>query len=348
MNKYIFFIVSVIVGLCLCEAVFRTAFLKDKVPTTEQDFFRLVSSSWPKTILVEKKPDTYRILGLADSFGVAGQESNYHYFLESFLKDKGIKVELINYSVREYGLFEELTLLRRFAASYHPDLVLHGVCVGNDLDMLYGRLMEYKNISIRVKNPLWFSQTSNFSLLEWLYRYIKYRFECRRLQNEYEKNKSIDSFSEERFLEIGYKRMAICSLQKNQASRRQKVIQLLDEIRNEAARIKATYIMVIHPDQFQVEQDLQNQIITKYKAKKEDYDFKLPQEFLKNYCRSRGILYIDLLPVFISGGLKGGLYLKRDTHYNTNGNKLAAKAVYEFLQNQNLFINTQSDKGIRR
>ena len=65
-------LLGIVVGLYAFELAFRQLFLVHAVPRTEREFERLVARSWPRAVLPEKPEGTIRILGLADSFGLAG------------------------------------------------------------------------------------------------------------------------------------------------------------------------------------------------------------------------------------------------------------------------------------
>lgn len=145
---------SFCVAAVIAELVFRHVLLDHKVPRTEAGFEYWVSSTWPRPITVERDPDRLRILSLADSFGEAGEAGegdNYIYRLERALGEAGIDVDAVNLSVGEYTLLDELELYRRFGARYAPDLVLHGVFIGNDTHLPNGDLMEYGDISVRIE-----------------------------------------------------------------------------------------------------------------------------------------------------------------------------------------------------
>jgi len=79
-------VLSTLAGLLIVEGIFRYALLEPAVAANRSDFRRLISSRWPEPISRRKSPGTYRILGLADSFGVAGGDANYHYILRGCVK----------------------------------------------------------------------------------------------------------------------------------------------------------------------------------------------------------------------------------------------------------------------
>lgn len=244
----------------------------------------------------------------------------------------------MNISVNEYELPEELDLLRRFGARFAPDLVLHGLFVGNDLFVPNGTLMRYHGISVRSSGLFASYRPRNFLFREWLRRYLRVLHDRNLRRKEADRNEPAGTFSQELFLEIEHERLNICRIQTKPDVRWQRTMELLDEIRREVDQMGAKYVMVIHPDQFQVDKELLHQIEEKYKLDLGDYDLNIPQKFLRSYCISKGVPYLDLLSIFRSNHSARGLYLLRNTHYNKGGNSLTANAIYNFLSAQDLLI----------
>ncbi len=113
-------------------------------------------------------------------------------------------------------------------------------------------------------------------------------------------------------------------------------MKVLEAIRKEVREIGAKYVMVIHPDQFQVESELRQEVAQRFGLDLGGYDFSLPQRFFRNQCISLGVMCLDMLPTFRMHGSGGGLYLARDTHYNRKGNRLAAQLIFKFLRDFHL------------
>ena len=141
--------------------------------------------------------------------------------------------------------------------------------------------------------------------------------------------------------------MNICRIKPDANVKWQETIKLLDEIRGEVNQMGAKYVMLIHPDQFQVDNKLRYQIKEKYHLDLDSYDFDIPQRFLNNYCTTRGVSCLDLLPIFRSDGSEGGLYLLRDTHYNQDGNALAAKMIFNFLHERHLLVSRKHETYVK-
>lgn len=84
----------------------------------------------------DRAPDTYRILGLGDSFafgwGVENEDSLFKALERGLNKDSRLSYEVINAGIPGYGTHEALQLLRAVGLDYEPDLVILAFYEGND------------------------------------------------------------------------------------------------------------------------------------------------------------------------------------------------------------------------
>jgi hypothetical protein len=94
------------------------------------------------------------------------------------------------------------------------------------------------------------------------------------------------------------------------------------------------------PDEFQVDDELwgavRAQLVKTARGSATAWDRDRPQRILVKSLTDRGIPYLDLLPVLrsvppLSDG-KLHCYLRRDTHWNARGNRIAGAALGEFLR----------------
>jgi hypothetical protein len=314
------------------ELAFRQFLLERSVPETEREFERLVASQWPQAISPAKKRGTIRILGLADSFGVAGADRNYHYLLEEKLRLAGRDVEVVNFSVSAYSPVEELELLRRFAAAYEPDVVLHGFFVGNDFSVRERDNLRFRGITVERTSGVAGWRPRNLLLPRWLLQRAEVWRDARARRSE-ERRGAIEggSFSRDSFMRIEAIRMSTCRIPTEPGLAWPRTTRLLDAIRGETASLGALHVLVVHPDQFQVDQALAREIMNRYGLEPADYDLDLPRAYLGAWASSRGVALTDLTEVFRREGRDGSLYLRHDTHYNERGNELAADSIAETL-----------------
>jgi len=342
--------VSLVFSIIMLELVFGFFLFEGRTPKSQNEFLQLMSSQWPQPISVTKPAETLRILGLSDSFGTAGGlTANYHYVLENLLQRQvSASIQMVNVSVPAYEPAHQLALLR-FALLYSPDVVLHGFVVGNDFSLRDNEMLTFRGIYTyreRSDSPL---RPRHFLIRDWAENAITYLKANRKKM--YEKRagvvKELGSMSKSRFLELQYSRMNDWGKRTNKNVNRMKsILPILDKIRSTVERSGARYVMVIHPDQTQVDEGLERDIIRRFDVDGTEYDFELPQKILYAYCSERGIVCLDLLPLFRVKAKNSDLYLLRDTHYNEEGNRLAARAISEFLQAESTLPETPRN-GVR-
>lgn len=328
-RKTVFAALALVIGTTIAvysvEIVFRNVLLVPFVPESQSDFRKTVSDHWPEHVALEKKAGTIRILGLADSFGVAGGPSNFHYRLGEILRERGYDIEIVNFSVAAYSLEHELALLKRFGADYDPDLVLQSFFVGNDFGLGEPPSSRYGGISITTLSGPASWLPKNLALARW----IPKRW---RVQSDRRRKEAGGSLSQAVFLGVERVRFSTCLLPKGDGPAWYGTTAVLDELRRAVLDMGAAQFVVVHPDQFQVEAALADEIVATYALNRKDYDLDLPQKFMQAYSLSRGQATLDLTPAMRAAGSAGGFYLLRDTHYNLAGNELAAGALADALE----------------
>jgi hypothetical protein len=298
----------------------------------------LISSSWPRGISIAKPAETFRILGLSDSFGRVGGHSNYHYLLENLLSNAGYNVEVVNISAVDYGPFDELEILKRFGSRYKPDLVLHGFYVGNDLGVPNTTVMTYLGIGVRVPQGYVAYRPRNFLAVQWILSFVTVQIDkVRRKREAHTASPETDgALSKTGFLNV--ERRYLENFQVDPAPERRWVgtVKNLDNIRNEVSQTSALYVLVIHPDQIQINFELRRDLEQVFGLSLDQgYEFELPQHFLNEYCLSREIRCLDLLSTFDTQSTKN-LFQPNDIHYSQSGNSLVAQKIFEFLQKEQL------------
>lgn len=137
------------------------------------------------------------------------------------------------------------------------------------------------------------------------------------------------TMSQAEFLRVEKYRLGFYAPGPPPQSRWRETARLLAEIRSETERIGSDYMMVIHPDQLQVEPEVVDALVQHYELDLSGYDLQLPQRFLMALCAEHGFPCVNLLPEFQAA--REPLYLLRDTHYNHRGNRLAAEAIHAKL-----------------
>jgi len=327
--------VAVLYALMVLADIFlRLAVLEPMVPRTEEQFQEHVSQFWPRQIAPAKgSKGVWRMVGLSDSFGIAGGKDNYHYLLQQALRQHLPGLEVVNLSGGAYEIPDELQFYERFGPRYDPDIVLHGFCVGNDFHLPPGDLLRYDKLLIRDRGWLVSLLPHQSLTVQLLHRMWTAPREKPRKEGAEGEGDGHGAFSVEEFLFVEYLRIHFFRKGPQNTKKLQRVLPVLDEVRKEVERHGATYVLVLLPSQIQVESALPAQLARRYKLNlKQDYDLEKPNKVLRQYCSSRGIFCLDLLDAFRGAGKSGGLFMLRNTHYNKRGNELAAQQISGFLK----------------
>ncbi len=90
-------------------------------------------------------------------------------------------------------------------------------------------------------------------------------------------------------------------------------------------------MIVIIPDEVQVNQQLQTQVITALKMKPETFDFSMPNQRLSQALTMLNINHLDLYPAFLQASTEKRLYKPNDSHWNIAGNQLSASLIRHYL-----------------
>ncbi len=137
------------------------------------------------------------------------------------------------------------------------------------------------------------------------------------------------TFSRRRFLAIEAERMALC-LRSEQAPFELLAERVAGVVVELAATVEATgarcLVMVI-PDQYQVDPDLAREAALAAGRRLDDYDLGRPQRFLLGALDAAGVDALDMLSVFRRHADPGSFYRPRDTHWSRTGNAVAAEAL---------------------
>jgi hypothetical protein len=106
----------------------------------------------------------------------------------------------------------------------------------------------------------------------------------------------------------------------------------LVEIRDLASGIGADCIVVLIPDETQVDAGLQREVARAWGRGRESLDFARPTRVVAAALARADVSTIDLLPAFQHAGESGRLYKPNDTHWNIAGNRVAAEVIVSALR----------------
>jgi hypothetical protein len=176
------------------------------------------ASAVPQRVLVPKPHGILRILGLADSYGVAGRGGNFHYLAEDILRrEVSPQIQMVNVSVAGNQLPHELALLR-FAVSYSPDLIVHSFYVGNDFWLTDADMYIYGSIWLLRTSGTPHYRPRNFLLREFLQHYRQLLQDRRRKRDEAMDGVVAGTFSQHSFLKGDLRRLGRHSLRGKKGS----------------------------------------------------------------------------------------------------------------------------------
>lgn len=139
------------------------------------------------------------------------------------------------------------------------------------------------------------------------------------------------SMSEDKYLEIETERSHIFRRNDPTFARLfPNTIAYLQQIRDLCRQKNIHILIVVMPDELQVNRDLQRRVIQRLNTfPPEEWDFTFPNRLLASELRRLGIPYIDLLQPFQATSETMTLYKPQDSHWNIAGNKIAAGILAE-------------------
>ena len=293
----------------------------------------------------------FRVVALGDSFtfasGALPHEDQWTTLVEEALNGLSDRpVEVLRLGVPDTGPAFQLRLWQVEASRLEPDVVVMAFFIGNDFidhqgdcgvfgggDLgLSGRLASVSALYRTARNlrRVWAAggepagDRSSGETPAPGQPIPEYRraFDPRR-----------STFGRERFVSIESQRMALC-LRSEEAAFQQLadrtagvVMDLADEVRQAGAR----FVVMLIPDQYQIDRTLVEEILSAKGTRREFFDFARPQRVLSGILESAGIEVLDLLPIFRRASAGDALYRPQDTHWNRRGNEIAAESLADFL-----------------
>lgn len=307
------------------------------------------------------EPGVFRILVVGDSFSWAGgREGNYTAMLESFFERHfgSHRVDVINSGYPGTHTGEQLAMLRKYGLAYQPDLVLLGFFVGNDFvdaDPNRKRIVvagSFVDIDTRRELVLWgrpivwrsraWTMLSQWRLVSAELRAARAerareeaRYRADRPRGREAPDEQAPQFSEKRFVNIERGRLAFCRKQERRSDRsgrveyiERSVAEMHDLLRERGIAFR----VAIYPDEYQVDETLLQQVLDDEGLVRDDYDLRCQQRLLRRMLEAREIPFVDLTRTFVEKSAEGRrLYLPRNTHWNRDGNWLAARVLFRDL-----------------
>ena len=341
-------IVSLGVGLCVLEAGVRAFVRPGRTAYTGRGLYRadddlghalrpehvsgdVRTNSWgfrDREYTVDKPKGAYRIVGAGDSFtfGSAYPREVYLEVLEDRLRGAGrpFPVEVINTGVPCYSTHQELGHLRKFGLRFDPDLVILGLFPTGDvgenhsdehLDVIDGEL------AATAVEP-WERR-----LRRWhLYRFVRGRLTAFAAAPP-------PSPGEKAYLDVEVGRLDVCrpALRKHLKHGYEVTERLLLELRDELRSRGVALVVLLIPDEAQVDGALFEKLLPLTGRPAKEYDLDYPNRRLGEFMKAHGIEAVDPLPALRDAARVAPVYLRQDTHWNEAGHAIAAEALERAL-----------------
>jgi len=113
----------------------------------------------------------------------------------------------------------------------------------------------------------------------------------------------------------------------------QKLFTLLRAMDRSVRAAGGRFVLVVHPQRFQVHAEDWRAIRDYWELDDADFDLEIYNDRLARFCRKSGLLCLDLLETFRLESKGRSLYLPRgDMHYNRRGHAVAARAIAGFFR----------------
>lgn len=293
-------------------------------PHAELYGFRLNSGGFNDTEFTAA-PSDYRIVGLGDSFAFGIVPHDYTYFtkLEQKLQRMVGNVSLFNMGISQTNPTDYYTILTQEGNHLDPDLVLLSFFVGNDYD---------------VPRKPWYRHSYMLTAFYYIYK-VTYKV------NDFAGHEpycdGCDTFDRREYLRVEKERLDAWMY--HTPENRQfpggpngsfeRTVATLLRTRDYCATRGAKFIVLLIPDELQVDKPLQDDIIKTYFARegKIPYDVLTPTRLLVERLKQNNIAYIDLHEAFQKGVITQQLYKPSDSHWNIAGNEFAAQLLADSL-----------------
>ena len=296
--------------------------------------FRLNSKGFNDIEYETSKPPhvAHRIVAIGDSvaFGVVPYRANYLTLIEVDLAtDRSI--EVINMGTPGTEPQDYLAILVNEGLAFDPDIVMVGFFIGNDFESSARKPYEHLHVTTLVHFlwQLWRAGTPATA---------------RSVSGVTHYDDAEPSFSENRFLEIEVDRSRIFNRSETGLGTSiAHAVGYLRQMRDISRRAGADFLVVLIPDEVQVNEELQETVARASRSTREQFDFRLPNRLLANSLTNEQIAFLDLLPTFEQAARQTRLYKPRDTHWNLAGNRLAAERIAFFLRTHVLPVVPSAD-----
>jgi len=299
-----------------------------------------------KELSYEKRPNTFRILVLGDSFVEGMQvplEETFAKRLEAKLNESGLTFEVINAGFAGVGTDYGLLFMRKEGRKYDPDLVLLGFFAGNDVQDNFrsreilqhgerGLAYEKRGVIVRLRQFLAAHSCAynylGLALPTWTPQFGKILMNLGLLSAQ----PAADPGTEAARPWLVFAKSYPADLEEAWAVTR----FLMSALAREAEGHGSDLAVFSIPSREQVYGDLWEGLISRPAFKEIKWDLEKPDRILLALTHECGIPFFRLLPAFMENAETDRLYYGEDGHWNVEGNRLAAELVFDWLVGEEL------------
>jgi hypothetical protein len=276
-----------------------------------------------------KPPGVIRLAALGDSFSLGPAvpfADNYLTRLSAELPG----VEINNYGVSGAGPREYREILESDVWSVQPDVVLVAIFIGNDIteSLSRPRRLDPRHYSLYL-----FCQRS------WKLARAAWKSSAQPVSTAVDRL-AMPALSPAIFREVEARRLAVCLKNTTSSMERkwQSALHDLSLIVQSCRRRTVPIVVVLIPDEFQVNDAVLEEASQEARLEREELDLDSPQRRLQAFFADLSVPCLDLLPAFHK---VPDTYAPYDTHWNVTGNRLAAREIGTWLRAT--VLKTESD-----
>lgn len=283
----------------------------------------------------EKPPGMRRVIAIGDSFlvGLVPRERNFIDIMERRLQ-ADLPVEIYNMGINHTHPGQYLSLLVNEGLRWKPNVILIGFFVGNDIK---------ENAP---ENSFWYRRSIRTITI--LRRILALSSELAQRKNKYvplgwafgdpgyldDPDKEFPTFTEMKYLKKQRKHLELTLRWRRWETEKRWLgaLENLAGIHEVAKERGIPILLVIMPDEFQVNENVRKKVFERFQLTPEDYDIESPQKRVVAFAKSRQIAVVDLLESLREADKVQRCYHLQDGHWNSRGNAIAAEAILPALR----------------
>lgn len=300
-------------------------------PLSSVNGFIVNSSGFYTPDYQEEKPKgTLRIGFMGDSFliGVVPYRQNFVTLFQEKLQTivKEEKIEIINWGMPCLGPQFEEKILEIEGFENNPDLIVWMFFVGNDFtdELFPGEKLPLANLLNKNIYTLRMIRNTQKAITG-----IQTK---RDVPTKVVYDDQRPTFSKDQFLKIQAEKLTIFSPQTFPHQSWLGIQKTLLDFKKNCDLNNTKCLVVIIPDENQVDGDLLDEVAIFRKISKDDLIIDYPQKLAVDFFQKNNFSYLDLLPIFRQTGKETKLYHSADTHWNIAGNQLAAEEIFNYVK----------------